>query len=71
MPELEEGVDELLTAGEDFEFYGDFVEACEDYEACHRALDEPLLRDYAEEFRTLGGEIEQEIRRYLERFAAS
>ena len=27
-----------------------FVEACEDYEACQRALAEPLLKDYATEF---------------------
>ena len=50
MPELEESIDEVLNAGESFEYYDDFVEACEDYEACQRALDEPALKDYAEEF---------------------
>jgi hypothetical protein len=71
MPELEQSIYELLNAGESFEHHGDFVEACEDYEACQRALAEPLLKDYADEFRTLGSEIKQEIRRYLERYDAS
>ena len=71
MPELEQGIDEVLSAGESLEYYDDFVEACEDYEACQRALSEPSLKDYAEEFRTLSGEIEQEIRRYLERYNGS
>jgi hypothetical protein len=70
MPELEDRFDELLAAGEDFEHYDDFIEACEDYEACQRALTEPLLKDYLAEFRTLGQEIEQEIRRYLERHSS-
>ena len=71
MPELEQTLDELLTAGEDFQYREDFVEACEDYEACQRAVDEPLLRGYAAEFRALSGEIEQEIRQYLERYSRS
>lgn len=71
MPELEETLDELLTAGEDFQYREVFVEACEDYEACQRAVAEPLLRDYAVEFRALSREIDQEIRRYLERYSRS
>ena len=71
LPELEESIDEALAAGEGFEHHHDFVEACEDYEACQRALAEPMLKDYAEEFQTLGSEIEQEIRRYLQRWAGS
>ena len=71
MPEVEEKLDEILAAGEDYVHHEDFVEACEDYEACQRALDEPSLKDYAEEFRVLGSEIEGEVRRYLERYATS
>ena len=71
MPDREAAIDEVLHAGEDFEAFDDFVEACEDYEACQRALAEPLLKDYATEFRTLSGEIEQEIHRYLARFSAA
>ena len=71
MPDLEETLDELLSAGEDFQYYEDFVEACGDYEACRRAVAEPLLRDYAAEFRALSREVEQEIRLYLERYSRS
>lgn len=71
LPEIEESIDEVLDAGATFEHHDDFVEACEDYEACQHALAEPLLKDYASEFRTLGREVEQEIRRYLQRYAGS
>jgi hypothetical protein len=71
MPEQTAVIDEVLRTGEDFEGFHDFIEACEDYEACQRALAEPLLKDYATEFRVLGQEIEEEILRYLARFSSS
>jgi hypothetical protein len=71
MPELEESLDEALEAGQSFELHDDFVEACEDYEACQRALADSALKDYAADFQDLSLEIEREIRRYLARYAGS
>ncbi len=69
IPEQAAAIDGLLAAGDSVHFYADFVEACEDFEACERALAEPTLQDYAQEFRLLRSEIEDEIRRYLQRYA--
>ena len=67
MPDEEAAIDDYLRTGQDSEHFADFVEACEDYEACQRALSEPLLHDYVTEFRALACEIEAQIRGYLER----
>ena len=58
-PDHRDAFDYLLTSNEDF------LEICEDYEECARALADSRLERYSPEFRLLCNELEDEMLTWL------